>query len=211
MPFIQLNYSYIPMDKASSSTKSTPDFSLSCFVSVLLFDLIPSWISSTQSLLTRFWSSLQCQDSQALDVAKSKVWAEKKNSDFVLSQQHTCSSENKDDSSLSRGDAAMVMQRLGIVCSPEGDELQERLSSNELSGLFDEKEPSLEEVKEAFNVFDENRDGFIDGRELQRVLCILGLKEGEDLANCNKMIRALDENGDGRIDFNEFIKFMENI
>lgn len=104
----------------------------------------------------------------------------------------------------------MVMEKLGIFCSPEGEELQEWFGSNELSGLFDEKEPSLEEVKEAFDVFDENRDGFIDAGELQTVLCILGLKEGKQLENCKKMIRTFDENRDGRIDFNEFVKFMEN-
>lgn len=217
MSLIQLNYDYIPMDKALSSTDDgTPDFSLSCFVSVILFDSIPSWISSAQRLLKRFWSPLQCQDSQVLDFDNPKVWAEKKNPDFELSKQQICSSSSSSekklyDSSLSRGETAMVMRKLGIVISPEGNKLQERLSSSELSGLFDENEPSLEEVKEAFDVFDENRDGFIDGRELQRILCILGLKEGEELDNCNKMIRAFDENGDGRIDFHEFIKFMENI
>ncbi|KAK9188953.1 hypothetical protein WN944_020358 [Citrus x changshan-huyou] len=76
--------------------------------------------------------------------------------------------------------------------------------------LFEEKEPSLEEVKDAFDVFDENKDGFIDALELQRVLCILGMKEGFQLENCKKMIKTFDENGDGSIDFKEFVKFMES-
>ncbi|ESR56647.1 hypothetical protein CICLE_v10024475mg, partial [Citrus x clementina] len=82
--------------------------------------------------------------------------------------------------------------------------------SRELSRLFEEKEPSLEEVKDAFDVFDENKDGFIDALELQRVLCILGMKEGFQLENCKKMIKTFDENGDGSIDFKEFVKFMES-
>ena len=69
---------------------------------------------------------------------------------------------------------------------------------------------SLEEVKQDFDVFDENKDGFIDDEELQRVLCILGLKEAAKLENCHKMIRIFDTNQDGRIDFIEFVKIMEN-
>ncbi|RZB69434.1 putative calcium-binding protein CML46 [Glycine soja] len=75
---------------------------------------------------------------------------------------------------------------------------------------FEEQEPSLEEVKQDFDVFDENKDGFIDDEELQRVLCILGLKEAAKLENCHKMIRIFDTNQDGRIYFIEFVKIMEN-
>ncbi|KAL4653794.1 hypothetical protein ACB092_01G331900 [Castanea dentata] len=162
----------------------------------------------TQKFLSRFWCSLQSR----LNFGNSNVWPEDKNPDSELSQLETyaaCSSEKKVDESLSREDVETIMERLGICCSPEGEDLQQRFGSKELSGLFDEKEPSLEEVKEAFDVFDENRDGFIDARELQRVLLNLGLKEGEELHNCEKMIRAFNENGDGKIDFNGFVKFME--
>lgn len=102
------------------------------------------------------------------------------------------------------------MGNLGIFRNLESEELQEYYGSDELSRLFEEEEPSLEELKEAFDVFDVNRDGFIDALELQRVLCILGLKEGLKMDNCNKMIKNFDENRDGRIDFREFVKFMEH-
>jgi calmodulin len=187
------------MEKASSSSKRTP-----YLVHLHLLISIYSW---AQDFLSRSWSSLQSQ----LNFGDSNVWDEKKNNEVIeLSQQQTCSSEKKNKGSFSRGDAEMVMRKLGIFCSPEGEELQQWFSSNDISGLFDEKEPSLEEVKEAFDVFDENRDGFIDAGELQRVLCILGLKEGKQMENCKKMIRTFDENRDGKIDFNEFVKFMES-
>ncbi|CAK9186078.1 unnamed protein product [Ilex paraguariensis] len=80
----------------------------------------------------------------------------------------------------------MVMTKLGIFCHPEDEKLQERLGSDDVTNLFDEKEPSLEEVKGAFYVFDENRDGFIDAMDLQRVLCALGLKEGLEIENCSE-------------------------
>ncbi|XVF03320.1 hypothetical protein REPUB_Repub04eG0251000 [Reevesia pubescens] len=76
--------------------------------------------------------------------------------------------------------------------------------------MFDHEEPSLEEVKEAFDVFDENKDGFIDATELQRVLRCLGIKESlVQVEECARMIRLADEDEDGRINFNEFLKFME--
>lgn len=132
-----------------------------------------------------------------------------KNPDFEL----PCSSENKEEETgglTSRGDAEEVMERLGIFCPSEDGRLEERLDPDELSKLFEEKEPSLDEVKGAFDVFDENSDGFIDSKELQRVLSVLGFKEGGEMENCRRMIGLFDENGDGRIDFGEFVKIMEN-
>ncbi|KAJ6683917.1 hypothetical protein OIU85_007597 [Salix viminalis] len=125
--------------------------------------------------------------------------------------QESCFDDKRsDERNICREDVEMVMEKLGLFSSSEGEELTEWMGSDEISQLFDEKEPSLEEVKEAFNVFDHNSDGFVDASELQRVFCKLGLKEGLDLGKCRKIIRTFDENGDGRIDFNEFVRFMEN-
>ncbi|CDY30262.1 BnaC04g31730D [Brassica napus] len=104
----------------------------------------------------------------------------------------------------------MVMRSLGLLADSESEGLQKRYSSEELSNLFEETEPSLEEVKQAFDVFDENRDGFLDPIDLKRVLTVLGLEQGSNLENCRRMIRSFDGNKDGRIDFYGFVKFMEN-
>lgn len=109
---------------------------------------------------------------------------------------------------LSRDEIKSVMGNLGIFC--EEDSLPLFGSNEAVSKLFDEMPPCVAEVKEAFDVFDVNGDGFIDGEELQRILCVLGLKEGDGIENCRKMIRKFDENGDGRIDFEEFLKLMES-
>ncbi|XP_071704049.1 probable calcium-binding protein CML46 [Rutidosis leptorrhynchoides] len=103
----------------------------------------------------------------------------------------------------------MVMSNLGIFFK-KGENFSKCLSSNDLFNIFEEQEPLLDEVKEAFDVFDENKDGFIDARELQSVLSALGLKEKAAMDECKKMISVFDDNNDGRIDFDEFVKFMEN-
>ncbi|EHA8591682.1 putative calcium-binding protein CML46 [Cocos nucifera] len=112
------------------------------------------------------------------------------------------------DINLSWENVEMVMGRMGLYCSQEGEQLKECMSFDELSSVFEE-EPSFEELKEAFCVFDENRDGFVDAVELHRVLSKLGFREGSEVDSCKRMIAAYDENRDGRIDFNEFVKFME--
>ncbi|KAJ0042855.1 hypothetical protein Pint_19203 [Pistacia integerrima] len=139
------------------------------------------------------------------------IGSEFKNPDFVDSSVSCVQKkQDHDDGSLLREEVEMVMEELTLFCGPGGEELPEKIGSREVSGLFEEKEPSLEEVKEAFDVYDQNKDGFIDARELQRVLRVLGFKEGFELENCRKMIGKFDENGDGMIDFREFVKFMEN-
>lgn len=194
------------MEKTSSSTNDNtsplPFLVIDAIIAILLH-IVSNWLSCSQNCFSEFQSFLQTQHK----CCNSKV-SDEKNSDSELSQLPQLY-EKKDDGSLSREDVKTVMGNLGIFCSSEGEDLPESFCSNELSGLFDEKEPSLEEVKQAFDVFDENKDGFIDARELQRVLCILGLKEGSKLEDCQRMIRTFDENGDGRIEFFEFVKFME--
>ncbi|KAL0461622.1 UNVERIFIED_CONTAM: putative calcium-binding protein CML46 [Sesamum latifolium] len=117
--------------------------------------------------------------------------------------------EKRVDQSVSRGEVEIVLRSLG-VCNSYEAKVPARLDADDLFNLFEVENPNMEEVKEAFDVFDSNRDGFIDAEELQKVLCALGLKEGSEMENCRRMIGLFDENGDGRIDFDEFVKFMES-
>ncbi|PSR89667.1 Calcium-binding protein CML30 [Actinidia chinensis var. chinensis] len=110
---------------------------------------------------------------------------------------------------LLRGEVEVVMGRLGIMYDPNGDEVGEGLGKDEIEGLLEEEGMGLEEVREAFGVFDENCDGFIDANELEKVVCALGFKEvSQD--KCQRMIATFDENGDGKIDLGEFVKLLEN-
>ncbi|KEH36861.1 hypothetical protein MTR_2g023310 [Medicago truncatula] len=47
---------------------------------------------------------------------------------------------------IKRNEVETVMANMGLFCSLESDELEEKYSSKEFSELFDENEPSLEEV-----------------------------------------------------------------
>ncbi|KAG0499641.1 hypothetical protein HPP92_003917 [Vanilla planifolia] len=111
-----------------------------------------------------------------------------------------------------REDVEVVMERMGLRgINGDGELLKEFMGPEELSAMFEDEEPSLEEVKEAFAVFDENGDGFVDAWELQRVLCKMGFAKGiVGFDSCEEMIKAHDVNGDGKIDFGEFVKLMES-
>ncbi|MBA0805779.1 hypothetical protein Gohar_005270 [Gossypium harknessii] len=104
------------------------------------------------------------------------------------------SSETNDGRDLSFSELKRVMEKAGM---------------SEIGGLFEEEEPSLMEVKEAFDVLDENKDGFIDAKELRNALISLGLMEEASEDDCKTMIKGFDDNCDGRIDFNEFVKVLE--
>ncbi|CAI9757546.1 unnamed protein product [Fraxinus pennsylvanica] len=100
-------------------------------------------------------------------------------------------------------DVELVMHKLGLVFDPK-----EALGDQDILGAFEENEAHLELLKDAFNVFDENNDGYIAANELNKVLNSLGLTQFSD-QECRRMLVAMDCNGDGRIDFDEFVKLME--
>ncbi|KAJ9141011.1 hypothetical protein P3X46_031596 [Hevea brasiliensis] len=66
------------------------------------------------------------------------------------------------------------------------------------------------DLKEAFDVFDRNKDGLISMEELGLVLSSLGLNEGKRIEDCKEMIRKVDMDGDGMVNFNEFKRMMRN-
>ncbi|GFQ06396.1 calmodulin-like protein 3 [Phtheirospermum japonicum] len=73
--------------------------------------------------------------------------------------------------------------------------------------IMDERDVE-EDMREAFNVFDQNGDGFITVDELKSVLASLGLKQGRAAEDCKKMIMRVDADGDGMVDFSEFKQMM---
>ncbi|GKV37790.1 hypothetical protein SLEP1_g45777 [Rubroshorea leprosula] len=109
--------------------------------------------------------------------------------------------------------ARQVVEKLGLV---QGEE--ERTGFDlPGSGLLEDEVP-VEEVLdglengsernqlllEAFRIFDEDGNGFIDAMELKRVLQCLGLDNGWDMSEIEKMLKVVDLNLDGKVDFTEF-------
>jgi len=67
-------------------------------------------------------------------------------------------------------------------------------------------EEEIEELREAFNLFDTNGDGSIDPKELKAAMQSLGF-EGKN-HTVHQMISDIDKNGTGDIDFEEFLDLM---
>ncbi|KAJ2725823.1 hypothetical protein GGI07_001030 [Coemansia sp. Benny D115] len=63
-----------------------------------------------------------------------------------------------------------------------------------------------EELKEAFRVFDKDGNGVISASELRHVMTSLGEKLTDD--EVTEMIREADVDGDGQINYEEFVKMM---
>ncbi|XP_063900461.1 calmodulin-A-like [Zophobas morio] len=63
-----------------------------------------------------------------------------------------------------------------------------------------------DEISAAFRVFDEDGNGLISTEELRHVMTVLGEKLTDD--EIDEIIKEADTNGDGHIDYNEFVKMM---
>ncbi len=60
------------------------------------------------------------------------------------------------------------------------------------------------ELKKAFDVMDANKDGEVTKDELKTLLKGLGEEVTDEVVD--EMINIADENGDGKVQFDEFVK-----
>jgi len=128
------------------------------------------------------------------------------------------------------GDGYITTEELGIVMRSLGqfaseEELKEMLKEVDINGdgLFSLDEfveivsnysgPTVgnsddhdeeQELRDAFRIFDKHSRGFISASDLRAVLHCLGEDLSED--EIEDMIREVDIDGDGRIDFEEFVR-----
>merc|ERR1711924_74114 len=121
------------------------------------------------------------------------------------------------------GDGTITTKELGTVMrslgqNPTEAELQDMINEVDGSGTIDFPEflnlmarkmkdtDSEEEIKEAFKVFDKAGNGFISAAELRHVMTNLGEKLTDE--EVDEMIREADVDGDGQINYDEFVKIM---
>jgi centrin-1 len=70
----------------------------------------------------------------------------------------------------------------------------------------DISEEQKQEIKEAFDLFDTDGSGFIDGKELKVAMRALGFEPKKD--EVQKMIAEVDVDGSGQIHYDDFVKLM---
>jgi Ca2+-binding EF-hand superfamily protein len=104
--------------------------------------------------------------------------------------------------------ARRVAEKLGFEVDDEGDGDDDG-DEVAVEGM-EEVGKRKELLHEAFKIFDEDGDGYIEAVELKRVLDCLGLDGGWEMGEIEKMVRVVDLNLDGKVDFGEFQLMMMN-
>ena len=123
------------------------------------------------------------------------------------------------------GDGTITSKELGTVMrslgqNPTEAELQDMINEVDAdgNGTIDFPEfltmmakkmknnDSEEEILEAFKVFDRDGNGFISAAELRHIMTNLGEKMSD--SEVDDMIREADLDGDGQINYEEFVKMM---
>lgn len=123
------------------------------------------------------------------------------------------------DGYITTGDLGTVMRSLGQ--NPTQAEVQDMINDVNAAGrsgkidfpefltLMARKlkdEDSEEEILEAFRVFDRDGNGFLSTAELRHVMTSIGEKLTED--EINRLIKEADADGDGQINYSEFVNII---
>ncbi|XP_071160620.1 uncharacterized protein [Mytilus edulis] len=124
------------------------------------------------------------------------------------------------DGVISTWELKSVLRALGQ--NPSNEELIEMIREADLDGNgiidFDEfinmmirrnnSEESDETLREAFNIFDHDNNNFITCADLRYVIKSLGLDISDE--TIDEMVREADEDGNGKVGVEEFIKIMRS-
>lgn len=125
------------------------------------------------------------------------------------------------DGKISVSELINVMKALGSETSVEEvNQMMTKIDTDgdgfinldEFAGFCKENsgdvEEGMKELHEAFDHYDLNKNGLISSSELHQILNRLG--ENCTVDDCVKMIKSVDSDGDGFVNFEEFKKMMSN-
>jgi nitroreductase len=98
----------------------------------------------------------------------------------------------------------ILMAFLPFFCSAFIGPISYGKASSVIFGLTDDQEHALE----VFNKFDANESGFICSNELEQMLNMLDIQATSEDANA--LFKYLDDDGDGEIDFEDFLPWYTN-
>ncbi|GLU01125.1 hypothetical protein SLE2022_184500 [Rubroshorea leprosula] len=119
---------------------------------------------------------------------------------------------DQNNGTIKKEKACQVVEKLGLVQGEEekimfdlpGGGLEDEMPVEDMLGGMEDGLERNQLLREAFKIFDEDGNGFIDAKELKRVLQCLGLDNGWDMAENDKMLTVVDLHLDGKVDFAEF-------
>jgi len=124
------------------------------------------------------------------------------------------------DGTISTSELAEAMKSLGQ--NPSDGEIQDMINEVDVdqSGTvdFDEFLKMMttetkgvdfeQEMRSAFDVFDKDGSGTISPEEIFKLMTSLGENLSED--DIKSMVKEVDKNGDGSIDYEEFVSFIRD-
>ncbi|XP_072960256.1 probable calcium-binding protein CML15 [Typha angustifolia] len=124
--------------------------------------------------------------------------------------------DSNGDGRISRSELSAIFESLGKPATEEEVERMMREADADGDGFISLEEfadlnagaAGEKDLRDAFSVFDLDRNGSISADELARVL--RGLGEGASVAQCRRMIDGVDRDGDGLVSFEEFKVMMAN-
>ncbi|TPX70558.1 hypothetical protein SpCBS45565_g01699 [Spizellomyces sp. 'palustris'] len=98
--------------------------------------------------------------------------------------------------------------RLSVLAAPAiKPPAQSNVTARSKTRKFRLNEEQTREIKEAFDLFDEDGSGEISGKEWRVAMRALGFEPSND--EVKRMLNEMDDNGSGTIDFEEFLGLME--
>ncbi|KAI7739242.1 hypothetical protein M8C21_004439 [Ambrosia artemisiifolia] len=126
--------------------------------------------------------------------------------------------DTNSDGQISEDELFAILKSLGSDTSP--DEVKRVMAEIDADGdgfisldefiLFckgiESEGDEINDLKEAFKFYDQNNNGVISANELHQILGRLG--ENYSVESCADMIKSVDSDGDGFVDFEEFRKMM---
>ncbi|XP_044728364.1 calmodulin-like isoform X2 [Chrysoperla carnea] len=126
--------------------------------------------------------------------------------------------DKDEDGTITMAELGVVMRSLGQ--RPTETELRDMVNEvdqdgngtiefNEFLQMMSKKMKGADgedELREAFRVFDKNNDGLISSNELRHVMTNLGEKLSEE--EVDDMIREADLDGDGMVNYEEFVTIL---